>query len=89
MLTHTTQPIFALIYPSTSRRHVPTIVPLLLQHKQQQQQQVVGDSGLSPVGEVLLVPDLSAAVPCHAQDTLMAPVDMVEKDLSECSTEVV
>jgi len=42
------------------------------------------DTGLSPVGEVLLVPDLLAAVPlpwCPGHS--MAPVDMMERDLSE------
>lgn len=47
--------------------------------------QVVESSGLAPVGEVLLVPDLAAAVPAGgSQGDLMAPVDMMEKDLSEC-----
>lgn len=46
--------------------------------------QVVEASGLAPVGEVLLVPDLAAAVPgVCGQGGLMAPVDMMEKDLSE------
>jgi hypothetical protein len=37
------------------------------------------------VGEVLLVPDLSAAVavPGGSLGDVMAPVDMMEKDLSE------
>jgi hypothetical protein len=46
--------------------------------------QVVESSGLAPVGEVLLVPDLAAAVPAGgSQGDLMAPVDMMEKDLSK------
>jgi hypothetical protein len=47
--------------------------------------QVVEASGLAPVGEVLLVPDLSAAVavPGSSLGDVMAPVDMMEKDLSE------
>jgi hypothetical protein len=49
--------------------------------------QVVESSGLAPVGEVLLVPDLSAAVPWVGQPgDIMAPVDMVERDLSEWQT---
>ncbi len=38
---------------------------------------------MAPVGEVLLVPDLAAAVPA-VNSSLMAPVDMMEKDLSKC-----
>jgi hypothetical protein len=46
--------------------------------------QVVESSGLAPVGEVLLVPDLAAAVPWVGQPgDIMAPADMVERDLSE------
>lgn len=49
--------------------------------------QVVEASGLAPVGEVLLVPDLSAAVPWVGKPgDIMAPVDMVERDLSEWQT---
>lgn len=41
-------------------------------------------SGLHPVGEVLLVPDLSAAVDVSwLPETVMAPVDMMEKDLCQ------
>jgi hypothetical protein len=45
---------------------------------------VLPDSGLSAVGEVLLVPDLSAvqALP-WAEGHCIAPVDMLERDLSE------
>jgi hypothetical protein len=45
---------------------------------------VLPDSGLSAVGEVLLVPDLSAvqALP-WAEGHSIAPVDMLERDLSE------
>lgn len=46
--------------------------------------QVVESSGLAPVGEVLIVPDLAAAVPWVGQPgDIMAPVDMVERDLSK------
>lgn len=49
--------------------------------------QVVESSGLAPVGEVLMVPDLLAAVPWVGQPgDIMAPVDMVERDLSESTT---
>lgn len=48
-------------------------------------EQVCEGSGLHPVGEVLLVPDLSAAVDASwLPETVMAPVDMMEKDLCEC-----
>jgi hypothetical protein len=45
---------------------------------------VLTDTGLSAVGEVLLVPDLSAvqALP-WAEGHSIAPVDMLERDLSE------
>eukprot|EP00882_Tetradesmus_deserticola_P033904 GHRQ01038767.1.p5 GENE.GHRQ01038767.1~~GHRQ01038767.1.p5 ORF type:complete len:122 (+),score=35.97 GHRQ01038767.1:178-543(+) len=46
---------------------------------------VLPGSGLSAVGEVLLVPDLSAvqALPWAVGHSI-APADMLEKDLSEC-----
>lgn len=46
--------------------------------------QVAEGSGLSPVGEVLLVPDLSSAVDIPwCTGSSMSAADMMEKDLSE------
>jgi hypothetical protein len=45
---------------------------------------VLPESGLSAVGEVLLVPDLSAVQELPwAEGHCIAPVDMLERDLGE------